>query len=179
MELQITGQNIEVGPKVRQHVEKRLGNLDRHLPMIKGGKVEIVAEGTKSKEQRHVVQVTLEVNGTVIRGEERGPDLFTAIDKVADVMDRRIDRFKGKLYGRKRGAESTRVPATEVAEGPTSRVVKTKRFTARRMTTEEAIESLELLGHTFFVFLNSDTGELNVLYRREDEDYGLIQPIVE
>src|SRR3990172_631821 len=102
MELQITGQNIEVPPRVRQHVERRLGKLDHHLSMLKGGKVEIVAEGTKAKEQRHVVQVTLEVNGTVIRGEERGPDVFTAIDKVADVMDRRVERFKGKLYGRKK-----------------------------------------------------------------------------
>ena len=178
MELQITGQNIEVGPKVRQHVEKRLGTLDRHLPLIKAGKVEIVAEGTKSKEQRHVVQVTLEVDGTVIRGEERGPDLFTAIDKVAELMDRRIDRYKGKLYGRKKGAESARVPAQETAE-PTAQIVKTKRFTARRMTQEEAIESMELLGHTFFVFVNSDTGDMNVVYKREDENYGLLRPRAE
>ena len=179
MELQITGQNIEVGPKERQHVEKRLGNLDRHLAAIKSGKVEIIAEGTKSKEQRHVVQVTLEVNGTVIRGVERGPDLFTAIDKVADVMDRRVDRYKGKLYGRRRGAESARIPAPEVAEGPASRIVKTKRFMARKMTEDEAIESMELLGHTFFVFFNSEIGELNVVYKREDGEYGLLQPRLE
>ena len=177
MELHITGQNLEVGPKGRQHVEKRLGNLDHHLSSIKGGKVEIVAEGTKSKEQRHVVQVTLEVNNTVIRAEERGPDLFTAIDKVADVMDRRLERYKGKLYGRKKGAESARVPAPEPVPAP--HVVKTKKFVARRMTTDDAIESMELLGHSFFVFQNDIDGRLNILYKRADGDYGLIQPTAE
>ncbi len=181
MELQITGQNIEVSSKVRQYVEKKVGKLSRHLPNIMMGKVEIVEERTKSPENRFVVQTTLDASGTLLRGEERGGDLFTAIDRVADVMDRQVERYKGKLYfkGRDtvREAPAEGTPITPPA-APAGKVVKTKRFNIKPMSVDAAIQQMELLGHDFFLFYNDDTKALNLVYRRLDGDYGLIEPVL-
>lgn len=182
MELQIAGQNLEVTSLVRDYVNKRLGKLDRHLPAVTGGKVEIVEEQTKAREQRFVVQVTLDAAGTVIRGEERGGDLFTAVDKVADVLDRRLERFKGKLYDRPRksGSFARGTYTPEPAEIPSApKVVKRKQFPVREMTIDEAIDRMVLLGHDFFLFVNAENQKLGLLYVREDGNYGLIEPQVE
>ncbi len=181
MELQITGKNIELSPAVRQHIEQKLGKLGRHLPNITGYKVEIAQEKTKSPQQHFVVQVTLDSNGTLLRGEERGQDLFQAIDKVAQRMDRQIEHYKGKLYRRGRGSSPLRGEfnqETESEEG-LKEVVKVKRFPVKPMPIPEAIAQMELLGHDFFLFFNAESEELNLLYRRRDGDYGLIEPILD
>lgn len=182
MELTITGQNLDITSLVREYIDKRLGKLDRHLPALTGGKVEIVEEQTKSREQRYVVQVTLDTAGTVIRGEERGSDLFTAVDKVADVLDRRLERFKGKLYDRTRksGSFARGTYTPEPGELPaTPKVVKTKRFPVKETSVDDAIDQMLLLGHDFFLFINADNQKLNLVYVREDGNYGLIEPQVE
>ena len=143
MELQIAAQNMELSPAVRRYIEQKLGRLNRHLPNIIVARVEIIEEKTKSPQQRYVVQITLESSGTLLRGEGRGGDLFTAIDKVAEVMDRQIEH---------------------------------QRFAVKPMPVAEAIEQMELLRHDFFLFLNADTEEINLLYRRKDNNYGLIEP---
>jgi len=178
MELQITGQNIEISPAVRRYVERKLDKLNRHLPNIVVSKVEIVEEKTKSPEQRYLVQLTVDSRGTLLRSEERGGDLFTAIDKVAVIMDRQIEHYKGKRYEKGRGNSLVRSEFREAAElaPPPSSVVKVKRFAVKPMSVVEAIDQMELLGHDFFLFLNADTEELNLLYRRRDGNYGLIEP---
>jgi putative sigma-54 modulation protein len=177
MELQITGKNIELTPTLRQLIERKLGKLSRHLPNIKEQKVEVYEEKTKSPEQRFVVEVTLDSNGILLRGVERGEDLPRAINKVAAVMDRQIERYKGKLYEKGRGSSVAKSELSEEAEAaqPPENVVKVKRFVVKPMSVAEAIDQMELLGHDFFLFFNATSEELNLLYRRRDGNYGLIE----
>jgi len=179
VEMQITGKNIELIPTVRSYVVRKMGKLNRHLPNILESKVEITEEKTKAPEDRFVVQVTINSSGTILRGEERGQDLFSAIDRAADIMDRQIERFKGKLYAKGRGNSFTRSKFNREPGTPPSQIVKSKRFPVKPMSTDMAIEQMELLGHDFFLFLNTETGKLNVLYRRKDKNYGLIEPEIE
>ena len=178
MELQITGKNVELTPEVRRYIMRKLGRLNRHLPNITESKVEIFEEKTKSPQQRFVVQMTIDSRGTLLRSEERGQDLFTATDRVAAIMDRQIEHYKGKLFNKGRGGSLARSEfKEETEETPSSaKVVKVKRFTVKPMPVAEAISQMELLGHDFFLFFNADSEQLNVLYRRKDGDYGLIEP---
>ena len=154
MELQIAGKNIELSAAVHRYIERKLGKLGRHLPDIAASRVEILEEKTRSPQQRFVVQVTVDSSGTVFRGEERGEDLFTAIDKVAATMTRQLENHKGKLYEKGRGSSLARGEFSEEAEivEPARKIVKVKRFTIKPMPLSEAIEQMELLGHDFFIF---------------------------
>ena len=177
MELQITGKNIDLSSTVRRYIERKLGKLSRFLPNITESKVEIFEEKTKSPQQRFVVQVTIDSGGTLLRGEERAEDLFAAIDKVATIMGRQIEHYKGKLYEKRRGSSLARSEFSEEIETPPSpRVVKVKRFPVKPMSVAEATDQMELLDHDFFLFFNADTEKLNLLYRRKDGNYGLIEP---
>ncbi len=178
MEPQITGKNVELSPATRRYVERKLGKLNRHLPNIIESKVELFEEKTRSPQQRFVAQVTIDSSGTLLRGEGKGEDLFTAIDKVAAIMERRIERYKGKLYNKGRGNSLVRGGFNEESEPipPPPKIVKVKRFIVKRMLMAEAIDQMELLGHDFFLFFNADSEELNLLYRRKDGNYGLIEP---
>ena len=120
-----------------------------------------------------MAQVTLDVNGAVLRGEVRGEDLLTAIDRVEKVMARQIERYKGKTYRKGRGNSLTRGELSTEMASPERKVIKTKRFSLKTMSRERAVESMELLDHDFFLFLDED-GEINLLYRRRDGNYGLI-----
>jgi len=179
MELQIVAKNgVEVSETLQAYVEKKVGKLGRYLPTLDEGKVEISREGTKLPEQRFTVQVTLVSRGVLIRAQEKSKGIRTAIDKVVDVLSKRIERYKGKLYDKGRGVSFTRQGAAieaEEAEAP-ERVVKTKRFLVKPMSVDEAINQMELLGHDFFLFMDADTERINLLYRRENGDYGLIEP---
>ncbi|MGA8849824.1 MAG: ribosome-associated translation inhibitor RaiA [Dehalococcoidia bacterium] len=179
MKLQIIAKNnVEVSETLEAYVEKKIGKLGRYLPTIGEGKVEISREGTKLPEQRFTVQVTLDSRGVLIRAQEKSKDMRTAIDKLVDVLSKRIERYKGKLYDKSRGVSFARQGAAieaEEIEAP-KRVVKTKRFLVKPMPIDEAISQMELLGHDFFLFVDADTERLNLLYRREDGDYGLIEP---
>ena len=177
MEIQITGKNMGLTPAMRRYIERKLGKLNRHLPNIIESKVEVSEEKTRSPQQHFVVQVTVAGSGAQFRGEERGGDLFTAIDKVAATMARQLEHYKGKLYDKGRGSSLARsefIPEIEAVE-PTERVVKVKRFAVKPMSVAEAIDQMKLLGHDFFLFLNADTEEFNLLYRRKDGNYGLIE----
>jgi len=179
MKLQVVAKNnAEISETIQAYVEKKVGKLARYLPTLDGGKVEISREGAKLPEQRFIVQVTLDSRGTLIRAQERSKDMRAAIDKVVDVLSKRIERYKGKLYDKNRGVSFARQGAAieeEEIEAP-KRVVKTKHFLVKPMPVDEAINQMELLGHSFFLFLDADTERLNLLYRRDDGNYGLIEP---
>jgi putative sigma-54 modulation protein len=180
MELTIKGKNVEITDRLRDYVNKKMGKLDRYLPTISEVWVELSVEGTKAAEDRQVCQVTIRSNGTILRAEERSEDMFNSIDTVLDKMYRQIARYKGKRQNRWRGAATPMEPLPseyeeEYEEEPTS-IVRYKRFQMAPMTSEEAIEQMELLGHNFFVFFNAEEGQINVLYRRKDGNYGVIQP---
>jgi putative sigma-54 modulation protein len=179
MNLQILAKNnVEISETIQAYVEKKVGKLGRYLPTLDEGKVEISREGTKLPEQRFTVQVTLDSRGVLIRAQEKSKDVRAAIDKVVDVLSKRIERYKGRLYDKSRGVSFARQGAAieeEEMEAP-KRVVKTKRFLVKPMPIDEAISQMELLGHDFFLFVDADTDRLNLLYRRNDGNYGLIEP---
>ena len=182
MELQIFGKNMEVSQAIQDYVQKKIGKLARYLPKITEAKVEIYNEKTKSPQHRFTVQVTLNSKDTLLRGEEKGENIYVAVDAVAEVLARQIKRYKGKLYKKGRGVSLARqAPASEgvtvdvEAEG-SPKVVKVKRFAVKPMSVTEATEQMELLGHDFFLFVNADNDALNLLYRRKNGDYGLIEP---
>ena len=176
MELKIIGKNMKLAPAVHHYVERKLGKLGRHLPDITGARVEVSEEKTKSPQQRFVVQVTIEGGSTLLRGESRGETPLEAVDRAVATMDRQIEHHKGKLYDKRRGSSSARSKLGKEAETTPSSVVKVKRFAVKPMSTDEAIDQMELLGHDFFLFFNADSEELNLLYRRKDGNYGLIEP---
>ena len=184
MELQVTGKNMDVSPAVRRYLNRKLGKLNRHLPNILESKIEITEEKTKSRQQHFVVQVTVNSKGTLLRAEDRGEDLYVAIDKAVATMDRQIERYKGKRYDKGRGTSLARaeiepeIDETETAEAP-PRLTRVKQFAIKPMPADEAIDQMELLGHTFFLFYNIDTEGLNLVYRRRDGTYGLIEPELE
>jgi putative sigma-54 modulation protein len=179
MNLQILAKNnVEISETIQAYVEKKVGKLGRYLPTLDEGKVEISREGTKLPEQRFTVQVTLDSRGVLIRAQEKSKDVRAAIDKVVDVLSKRIERHKGRLYDKSRGVSFARQGAAieeEEIEAP-KRVVKTKRFLVKPMPIDEAMSQMELLGHDFFLFVDADTDRLNLLYRRNDGNYGLIEP---
>lgn len=182
MELQIFGKNMEISQTIQDYVQKKVGKLARYLPKLIEAKVEIYEEKTKSPQHRFTVQVTLNSKDTLLRGEEKGENVNVAIDAVADVLARQIKRYKGKLYKKGRGVSLAR--QTSASEGVTvdveaeglPKVVKVKRFAVKPMSVTEAAEQMELLGHDFFLFINADNDALNLLYRRKNGDYGLIEP---
>jgi len=163
-------------------VDKKIGKLARYLPNITESKVEIQQEETKSRQDRFTVQVTLNTKGVLLRGEERGSNVHLVIDAVADMLARQIERYKGKKYRRARGVSVARQGAA--AEAPVveetvllpPEVARVKRFPVRPMPVSVAAEQMELLGHDFFLFVNTENGSLNLLYRRNDGNYGLIEP---
>ncbi|MBN1857251.1 MAG: ribosome-associated translation inhibitor RaiA [Dehalococcoidia bacterium] len=183
MELKVVVKNdVTVSPAIKDYATKRVGKMDRYLPSIAEGKIEISKEGARQPDQRFVVQVTLDSNGVLIRAQERGEDITTAVDKVVDALTTRISRYKGKHSDKGKSSVRTMEPLPETSETPVQevrRVVKTKQFTLKPMALDEAIQQMELLGHDFFLFVNSESGKANLVYLRKDKHYGLIEPDME
>lgn len=179
MNLQILGKNdVELTEAMEEYINRKISKLGRYLPAIGEGKVEISEGRARLPEQRITVQVTLDSRGTLIRAQEKAKDIRTAIDKISDVLTSRIERYKGKRYNKGKGASLARHwAATETGEAEVAkRIVRMKHFLIKPMPEDEAIDHMELLGHDFFLFINADTSELNLLYRRKDGNYGLIEP---
>lgn len=180
MELTIKGRNVEVTDRLRDYVHRKIGKLDRYLPSISEAWVDLSVEGTKAAQHRQVCQVTVRSNGTILRAEERSDDMYNSIDTVLDKMYRQIARYKGKRKNRWRGAGTVAEPLPieleEEIEEETPNIVRIKSFPMTPMSPEEAVEQMELLGHDFFVFYNVEEGQINVLYRRKDGNYGVLQP---
>ena len=190
MQYSLKGKNIEITDWLRQYVEKKVQRLDRYLPDTYEARVELSAQKTRSSQDRQVAQLTVRSNSDIMRAEERADDMFAAIDTVFDKMARQIARYRGKRMDRWQGQGPNRegaepLPVDEeaeealegLAEEPEERrIVRVKRFAVSPMSEEEAIEQMELLGHDFFVFYNPNAGRFNVLYRRKDGNYGLLEP---
>jgi putative sigma-54 modulation protein len=175
MEVSIFTRNLELSPRLREHVEEKVGRLDRYLPTIDEARVDLTMENTRSADDRQVAQLTVRTRGTILRAEERTQDIFASIDAVLDKMYRQIARYKGRRQNRWHAA-AEELPIEEPMEEPEGEIVRVKRFDLRPMVQEEAIEQMELLGHHFYVFLNADEDAINVVYKRNDGNYGLLQP---
>lgn len=177
MRLNITSKNLQVTDWLRAYIVKKTKKFSKYLDDATEIRVELTSENAKSAKQRQVVQVTCANNGTLIRSQERGPDMTAAIDAVVDKFDRQIKRDKDKRVSRKRRAKTDRGAArVEPSEDQVgTAILRVKRFRTSPMTPHEAIEQMENLGHTFFGFFNHDTGELNVIYKRQDGSYGRLE----
>jgi putative sigma-54 modulation protein len=181
----ITGKNIEVSDWMRQYVEKKMGKLDKYLTSISEIRVELSVHKTKSARDSQVAQVTVRSNSTILRAEQKSDDILASIDVVLDKMYHQISRFKGKRERQHGRGAAHAEPVLEISEvegmeemeeEPVGSVVRVKRFLVQPMTPDEAIEQMELLGHDFFLFFNQESDSMNVLYRRNDGNYGLLQP---
>ncbi|MCG0277435.1 MAG: ribosome-associated translation inhibitor RaiA [Thermanaeromonas sp.] len=173
MRLTVRGKNFEVSEALRQYAEKRLKKLERFL----GEEVEVQVTMSVSRD-RHVVEVTVPLDGYLLRGEEATGDMYGSIDLVLEKLEKQMEKYKTRLAKKVKGNTlkegALRSQQEEEAEEP--RVVRTKRFPIKPMSVEEAILQMNLLGHNFFVFANAETEQVNVLYRRKDGNYGLIEP---
>lgn len=184
MEILIHSRNMEVTDRLREYVNKKTKRLDRYMPGIRELSVDLAEENTKSAVERYVAQITLrDERGTILRAEERTNDMFSSVDAVVDKLYRQINRYRGKKRNNRRASDEVEyepLPAETLLleeEGEEDfEVVRRKRFSLRPMSTEEAIEQMELLGHDFFVFFNPEEEAVNVIYRRHDGNYGLLLP---
>lgn len=174
MKLNFTGKNMEVTEALRDITSKKLGKLEKYFQEDIQGDVVFSTE-----KNRKIIEVTINLPGTILRAEESSDDMYIAIDSAVDVLERQIRKHKTKLQRRYNNGETIRfenIAPLEEKEEDGPKVVKTKRFDMKPMSVEEAILQMELLRHNFFVFLNADTDDLNVLYKRKDGNYGLIEP---
>lgn len=185
LDIEVYGRNIEVTDRIQDYVTKKVTKLDRYLPGIEEARVEVAyVKSARSASDRQVAQITVRGKGFILRSEERSDDIFTALDAALDKMQRRIERYKGKHYrGRGDGRSAAEVVPEAASEeesgelGPV--IVRRKRFTLVPMDEMEALEQMELLGHeNFFVFYNVTTNGINVLYKRRDGTYGMIEPTI-
>jgi len=187
LDVEVNGRNMDVTERIRTYVNKKVSRLDRFLPGIEEARVDVAyVKSARSASDRQVAQITVRGKGFILRSEERADDIFAALDTALDKMQRRIERYKGKRYrGRGDGRSAAEVTPQVVEEteeesgelGPA--IVRRKRFILHPMDEMEALEQMQLLGHeNFFVFYNANTHSINVLYRRRDGNYGLIEPEV-
>ena len=177
MLINITAKGVVVPANFKELVQRKLTKLERLLPGI-----DTVDITCSHERQWQVVEVMMNANGLLVRGEDRAADFRSALENLADKLERRIKKSRSKLIQRYREAPETReawaelLPEEEPAEVPQPAVVRSKRFPLKPMTPDEAADEMELLGHDFYVFINSETDQVNVLYRRKAGNYGLIEP---
>lgn len=182
MDLTIHSHNMEITPRIQNYVEKKTSRLDRYLSTLSEVRVDLSTENTRNAVERQVAQITLrDERGTILRAEERSNDMFAAIDAVVDKLYRQINRYRGKRRRKIRsGGEATTeepLPIEDMeVEEEDRKIVRYKKFPLHPMSADEAIEQMELLGHDFFVFFDTEAEAINVLYRRHDGDYGVLQP---
>jgi putative sigma-54 modulation protein len=179
----LQARNMTVSAKDEEYIRERASRLDKYLPLIEQARVELTHhKAARMTEDRNVAQITIWGKGTTLRTEERGPEALVAFDSALDHLQRKIERHKGKHYhGRGDGRSAADVvaeaPQTAPAEARSSRIARRKQFVVLPMDEEEAIEQMRLLGHeSFFIFYNGTVNAFNVLYRRRDGTYGLIEP---
>ena len=174
MRYTITGRNIEVTHGLRNMVEKKIGKLEHFFTPD----TEVIVALSAQKD-RQKIEVTIPIKGNTIRAEESSTDMYVSIDLVEEVIERQIRRYRKKLIDKKQSALSfSQAFIEEEDERPEEdiRIVKTKKFAIKPIDPEEACLQMEMLGHNFYVFLNADTDQVNVVYRRKNGTYGLIEP---
>ena len=182
LEVDIYGRNMEITERIEEYVDKKVSKLDKFISNIDQARVDLAyAKSARSAADRHVAQITITGKGYILRSEERADDIFAAFDAALSKMQRRIERYKGKRYrGRGDGrsvSDISAIPDTINEEDESPVIARRKKFFITPMDELEAIEQMTLLGHEeFFVFFNVNTNAINILYKRRDGSYGLIEP---
>jgi len=178
----VKGKNLDVPDAVRQYAERKMRRLERFLDDRTEAVLEISVEHHRSADDSRIAEVTLVIDGQALRGRADAVTYEAAIDEVVDKVERRAVDHREKPRVRGRGPEEKGI-LSRIADGTADgarerRVVKTKRFALEPMFEEDAITEMESLGHAFFVFVNAESERVNVLYRRRDGDFGLIEPVI-
>jgi putative sigma-54 modulation protein len=170
---------MELNEEIRDYIDRKISRLYRYLDQIDETRIDLSHSKTaKEEKDRFIAQITLRGRGFILRAEERANDIKSALDSVLDKIERQIERYKGKKYKSHTGA----IPASdllneEVREEATPLIVRRKKFMLLPMDEIEAIDQMNLLSHDdFFIFYNINTSSINVLYKRHDGSYGIIEP---
>lgn len=172
MRITVSGKNMDVTDALRNTVNKKMSKLEKYF----NKDVEVIT--TVSVERnRHIFEVTIPFNGTILRAEEVTEDMYNSVDKAVDILERQIRKHKTKLEKRHQAGDSIKFENIQVLpEDNEPKIVRTKKFAVKPMDEEEAVLQMELIGHSFYVFRNGETDEVNVVYKRKDGNYGLIEP---
>lgn len=183
MEYNIRGENIEVTQALKDYVEKKLSRVEKYFNTDPTSPASVVMNVFRDE---HRVEVTIPFPGVLLRAEEKSPDMYASIDLVVEKLERQIRKYKTRVNRKSRQDGSLRTLFKEIGMNGTTKeeefgeegfeIVRTKRFTFKPMDVEEAILQMDMLGHNFFVFSNAETEEVNVVYKRKDGRYGLIEP---
>lgn len=173
MRITITGRNIDITPSLREAVEKKLSKLEKYFMPETDVLVTLSVE-----KERQKIEVTIPVKGNIIRSEQVSNDMYVSIDLVEEVIERQLKKYKTKIADAKQGSATFKQDfiEKEVPEEEEIKIIRTKRFGMKPMYPEDACVQMELLGHNFFVFQNAETEEVNVVYKRKGNTYGLIEP---
>jgi ribosome hibernation promoting factor len=181
MDLQVKGRNVDVTDPLFSYAERKLGKLSRHLSDGSRCELELAVEHNPSISEPQVAEATVWTKGPVLRARESSTDMYASIDMVAEKLERQVKRYRDRRT--RKQAQHAASHSQPAAAGPhalpdeeNAVIVKQKQFNMKPMPPEEAILQLELIGHDFFVFTNADTDEVNVVYKRRDGNYGLIEP---
>lgn len=171
MKIIVTGKNIVISDKIQDAIDKKFEKLGKYFADDIQANVVIHPEKSKVK-----METTIATKGTIFRAEDVAQDIFDCIDVVGDKLIKQMSKYKGKLLKRNKSKESVRFEMIpEVDDIEEGKVVKTKKYELTPMTTDEAIMQMEMLQHNFFVFLDEETDSVNVIYKRNDSDYGLLE----
>lgn len=173
MNLVISGKNIDITDGLRSAVEEKIGKLERYF--VDSTEVHVTLSTEKNRQK---IEVTIPMKGSIIRAEETSTDMYVSIDLVEEVIERQLRKYKNKLIHKEQNvAQLSKAFVDEDAyDEEDIAIIRSKKFAMKPMDPEEACVQMELLGHTFFVFRNSETDEVNVVYKRKDNTYGLIEP---
>jgi len=180
MRLHVKGKNVEVSDAIHDYAERKLGKLSPQLAEPTHVELELAVEKNPSIADNHIAEATIWTKGPVLRAREASGDMKASIDLLVDKLERQVKRYRQKRrHEHERHHERANGSLPAAVSSPSQEetmIVKTKQFVLNGMSPEEAVEQLELIGHDFFVFRNDETGEINVVYRRRDGDYGVIEP---
>jgi ribosome hibernation promoting factor len=178
MRLQVKGRNLEISEQIRTYAEEKLGKLDRLVSDPTRVELELAVEKNPSIHDNHVAEATVWTKGPVLRARETSADMKASIDQLVSKLERQVKRYREKrrVAPRRHARDGGLAAESAPVEEDETTIVKTKQFPVTPMSPEEAVLQLELVGHDFFVFRNAETDTINVVYRRRDGDYGLIEP---
>jgi putative sigma-54 modulation protein len=183
MQVAVKGRNILVTEALEQYATKKVERIRKFFDdgrSVSRAEVELIHERNPSISEPEVADATLFINGAVLKAREASVDMYASIDRMSDKLERQVRRYRGRQLdrwqGQKKRHAAAEAPHAVEDEDVEARIVRTKQFQMKPMSPEEAALQMELLDHTFFVFTNADTGEINVVYRRRDGNYGLIEP---
>ncbi len=173
MKIIISGKNLEVTSGLRNAIESKIGKLERYFTED----TEVFVTLSVEKE-RQKIEVTIPVKGNIIRSEQTSNDMYVSIDLVEEIIERQLRKYKTKLIAKQQSGSSFQPSFVEndYDEDEEVRIVRTKKFDIKPMYPEDACVQMELLGHSFYVFNNAETDQVNVVYKRKGNTYGLIEP---